>query len=146
VKVDNPEETKLFLFKLPGGGKIYDIAVIIKNSNYWVASCSSFDVMWLEEDKYKFVVERLPFNMENASEKEIHDFAWNSAHISRRSSAIATFLYTLINFDFEGENPQLRLCSENSRDYASSVKEQIKSLGSNFTDVIENIEILSHFI
>jgi hypothetical protein len=146
VKVDNPEDTKLFIFKLPGGNGIYNIAVIIKDLCHFGASCSIFDVWWLEEDKFKFVVERLPFNMESADEKEKSDFIWTSAHVARHSIAVATFLYTFINFDFEGINPQLKLCSENSRDYAISVKEKIKSLGSNFTDVIENIEILSHFI
>jgi hypothetical protein len=146
VKVDNPEETKLFIFELPGGGEIYKIVVVIKDSYHWGASCSVFDVRWLKEDRYKFVVERLPFNMENADEEERHNFAWNSVHVVRRSSAIATFLYTFINFDFEGENPQLRLCKEDSRDYASSVKEQIKSLGSNFDEAVRSVEILSYFI
>jgi len=146
VKVDNPEETKLFIFKLPGGGEIYRIAAVIKNSYHWDAHCSVFDVRWLKEDRYKFVVERLPFNMENADEEERYKFAWNSSHVVRRSSAIATLLYTFINFDFEGENPQLRLCSENSRDYASSVKEQIKSLGSNLDEAVRSIEILDRFI
>jgi hypothetical protein len=146
VKVDNPEDARLYIFKLPGGNGIYDIAVIIKDIYHFYASCSIFDVWWIEEGKFKFVMERLPFNMENADEKEKSDFIWTSAHIARRSIAVATLLYTFINFDFEGANSQIRLCSENSRDYAISVKEKIKSLGSNLTEAIENLEILDHFI
>ncbi len=142
MKVDNPEETKICIFKLPGGNGIFDIVVIIKNMCYFGASCSIFDVWQEKEGKFKFVMERLPFNMESADEKEKSDFIWTSAYVARRSIAVATFLYTLANFDFEGVNPQLKLCSENSRDYA--IKEKIRSLGSDFAEIIENIEMLSY--
>jgi hypothetical protein len=146
VRVDNPEETKLYIFKMLGGNGLHEIALIIKDSSHFRAVCSIFDVWWFEEDKLKFVMERLPFNMESADEKEKSDFIWTSAHVSRRLIAVATFLYTFVNFDFEGTNPQLRLCGESSKDYAITVKEKIRSLGSDFAEIIGNLEMLSYLI
>lgn len=146
VKVDNPEEIKLCIFKMLGGKGIFEVALIIKDYHYFEARCSTFDVSWHKENKFKFVMERLPFNMESADEKEKSDFIRTSAFVSHRSMAVATFIYTFVNFDFEGVNPQLKLCSENSRNYAITVKERIRSLGSSFDEVIGNIEMLSYLI
>lgn len=145
VKVD-PEETKLYIFKMLGGNGLHEIALTIKDPSHFKVRCSIFDVWWFGEDKFKFVMERLPFNMENADEEEKSDFIRASANVSCCLITVATFLYTLVNFDFEGTNSQLKLCSENSRDFAITVKEKIRSLGSDFADIIRNLEMLSYLI
>jgi uncharacterized protein YqfB (UPF0267 family) len=95
---------------------------------------------------YNFLRNTLPLDLENSSNSATHKFVivWSDTLI-KTSTLILTFIYTLTNL-----NEKVKIVSNSDPSdvavkYIEALRDELRNLGDNFFEVIENLYILKLF-
>jgi hypothetical protein len=146
-KTLNANDTGIAILNIGKGDTAFGVQ-IGSDMDKVVGRSSTFSLSHDREKKYCYVVENLPFNVEDKSdEKKRREFIENAIYVIANSIATLTLIYTFFNFDWKVQKVEgFSGHSEKSVEYISAIVGKFKKLGNDFHEVIKRLIAISYLL